>query len=102
MAGGQMSGAKRFILWDYPRASWQYDVMVGLLLAFIFFTPRNWFRDQPRVPRASQVTMLPSESGTYVFWVEPEVLAGVPKEQCVARLTQILKSRTGERKLHVT
>jgi len=20
---------KRFILWDFPRATWQYDVMVG-------------------------------------------------------------------------
>ena len=37
---------KRFILWDYPRASWQYDVMVGIILAFIFLTPREWFRDQ--------------------------------------------------------
>ena len=26
---------KRFILWDYPRASWQYDVMVGVILAFL-------------------------------------------------------------------
>ena len=45
-----MSGFKRFILWDYARASWQYDVMVGIILAFIFLTPRDWFRDQPRVP----------------------------------------------------
>ena len=43
-------GLKRFILWDYPRASWQYDVMVGVILAFIFLTPRSWFRDQPRTP----------------------------------------------------
>ena len=24
----------RFLFWDYPRASWQYDVMVGLILVF--------------------------------------------------------------------
>ena len=24
---------KRFILWDFPRGSWQYDVMVGIILA---------------------------------------------------------------------
>ena len=93
---------RRFILWDYPRASWQYDVMVGILLAFMFLTPRNWFRDQPRIPHAGKITMLPSESGTYVFWVEPELLAGVPKEQSAMKLTEILQSRTGEQKLRVT
>ena len=44
MSTGQASGFKRFILWDYPRASWQYDVMVALILAFIFLTPREVFR----------------------------------------------------------
>ena len=95
---------KRFILWDYPRASWQYDVMVGLLLAFIFLTPRYWFGDQPRMPRAGKITMLPSESGTYVFWVDPELLAGVPlhQGQGATRLAQILKDHTGQRKLRIT
>src|SRR5438309_1891400 len=44
---------KRFILWDFPRASWQYDLIVALILAFIFLTPRDLFRDQPRIPHAS-------------------------------------------------
>jgi hypothetical protein len=48
MQGGFLTGLKRFILWDYPRAGWQYDLMVGLILAFIFLTPRDWFRDQTR------------------------------------------------------
>jgi hypothetical protein len=70
---------KRFILWDYPRASWQYDVMVGLILAFIFLTPRDWFRDQPRIPNASNVAMLPSDHGSSVLWLDSELLAQVPK-----------------------
>ena len=36
---------KRFLLWDYPRASWQYDVMVIAILAFIWLTPPDWLRD---------------------------------------------------------
>lgn len=90
------SGIKRFILWDYPRASVQYDVMVGLILAFMFLTPRSWFRDQPRTPQASQVALLGGGHGSSVFWVEPELLAGVPEDQRLARLSQILKSRTGK------
>jgi hypothetical protein len=39
---------KSFIWWSHPRGSLQYDIMVGLILAFIFFTPRNVFRDQPQ------------------------------------------------------
>ena len=69
MASGNVSGLKRFLLWDYPRASWQYDVMVALILGFIFFTPRGFFRDQPR---ASNIVQLPVEHGATVFWVEPD------------------------------
>ena len=84
---------KRFILWDYARASWQYDVMVGVILVFIFLTPRSWFRDQPRMPQASQVTVLAGGHGNDVLWIDPELLAGVPDEQRVAKLAELLKSR---------
>lgn len=88
---------KRFILWDYPRASWQYDVMVGLILAFVFLTPREWFRDQPRIPRASNIARLPAEHGNNVFWIEPELLAGVPDEHRVTRIGEILSIRAGNK-----
>ncbi|HEY1240014.1 MAG TPA: hypothetical protein VGF16_05630 [Bryobacteraceae bacterium] len=93
---------KRFIFWDYSRASWQYDVMVGLILAFIFLTPRDWFRDQPRIPKASNIALLPAEKGTSVFFVNIESLAGVPENQRVPRLTQILRTQAADRRLEVT
>ena len=34
---------KDIILWKYERASWQWDVLCLLILAFIFLTPRAWF-----------------------------------------------------------
>ena len=37
-----------FLWWTYPRGSLEYDIMVGVILAFIFLTPRHFFRDQPR------------------------------------------------------
>jgi len=89
-------GLKRFILWDYARASWQYDVMVGLILVFIFLTPRSWFRDQPRTPQASQVALLRGGHGSDVFWVEPELLAGIPEDQRLVKLGHVLKARTGK------
>ena|SRR5690349_9272759 len=93
---------KRFVFWDYPRASWQYDVMVGLILAFIFLTPRDWFRDQPRIPKASNIALLPAEKGESVFFVNTELLAGVPENQRVPRLAQILRTQAADRRLEVT
>src|ERR687887_236417 len=95
-------GLKRFILWDYARASWQDDVMVAIILAFVFLTPRDWFRDQPRIPHASNVAMLPSEHGTSVFWIDPGLLSGSPEDQRVPALTQVLRNRTGNKQVVVT
>jgi hypothetical protein len=93
---------KRFILWDYPRASWQYDVMVGIILAFLFLTPRDWFRDQPRIPGASSIAVLPSENGSSVFFVNSELLEGVGESQRSAKLTDVLRIRMSNRSLVVT
>jgi hypothetical protein len=87
---------KRAILWEYPRESWQYNVFVGIILLFIFLTPRSWFRDQPRAPHASPVVQLGAGHGDSVFWIEPELLAGVPVDQRLQKLGAILKRRTGK------
>jgi hypothetical protein len=92
---------KRLLLWDYPRASWQYDVIVVLILAFIFLTPRDWFRDQPRIPRASAITMLPAENGSTPFFVDSQLLAGIAENQRVGKLSEILQARMSNRRLQV-
>lgn len=41
---------KSYFYWTYPRGSFHYDVMVTLILAFIFISPRLWdFGDKPSV-----------------------------------------------------
>jgi hypothetical protein len=37
----------RAVFWSYERGSWQYDLIVIAILAFIFLTPRIWFNDRP-------------------------------------------------------
>ncbi len=96
MANGFWRGVGRFVMWDYARATWQYDVMVAIILGFVFLTPRGWFRDQPRIPRASAVARLPVNHGADVFWIEPELLTGIPDGERVARAAGILKSYTGK------
>jgi hypothetical protein len=93
---------KRFILWDFPRGSRQYDLMVGLILAFIFLTPRELFRDQPVLPKAASITRLPSDTGNPQFLVDAATLESIPENQRLVRLTTLLRSRTGTRTLAVT
>lgn len=90
----QPSAFKRFLLWDFPRAGWQYDIIVAVILAFIFLTPRDFFRDQPR---ASNVVRLPAEHGANVFWLESGLLAALPESERPARAAAILRSRFGHR-----
>src|SRR5437667_11440675 len=39
---------KSIILWSYERGSWQYDVMVVVILVFVFATPVSWFQPSNR------------------------------------------------------
>ena len=80
---------KRFIFWDYPRASFPYDIMVALILAFIFLTPPELFRDRPR---ASDVAMLPGG----IYMIGPEELAGKPEAERVQRAAELIRRRYHE------
>jgi hypothetical protein len=87
---------RRFNLWEYPRGSWQYDVIVGVILAFLFLTPRSWYRDQPRIPHVSVISIPLGE-----FMVDPEFWTGTPEDQRMVKLTQEVRSRAGNSHLTV-
>jgi hypothetical protein len=48
-ADGRMNSTlKSYFYWTYKRGSFHYDVMVTLILLFIFITPRLWdYGDKP-------------------------------------------------------
>jgi hypothetical protein len=86
-----MGAIKRFILWDFPRGSWQYDVMVGLILAFIFVTPKTIFRDQPK---PASIAIL--RNG---YLLDPQVLSGVPESELLKKASAAVNAKF---KTHVT
>jgi hypothetical protein len=49
---------KRFLLWSFERGSIQYDVICGLILAFIFLTPGHAFNDRPAYMQVSASDLL--------------------------------------------
>ena len=93
---------KRFLFWDFPRGSRPYDIMVGIILAFIFLTPRDFFRDQPKIPSASQVAVLPSDHGSNVFVVDTQMLSGVPEDQRPRAVSRYLKRLPGAKNVEIT
>ncbi len=92
-------GLKRLILWDYQRGVWQYDVICGAILLFIFASAPKWFRDQPQIPNAAEITSLPTHQGESAFWVEPDLVTAIPEDKRLAKIGDILTART--RKKHV-
>jgi hypothetical protein len=92
MAGNFTTALRRFVLWEYSRGSWQYDVMVILILAFIFLTPRAWFRDYPR---PASIVMIEGHAGNDV-WIAPELLAAVPPSERLQRAARLVQDKFGK------
>ena len=82
-----MKALGRLIFWDFKRTSWQWDIIVTLILAFIFLTPREVFRDQPR---AASIQMLPAQQG---YLIEPKLLANVPEADQIRKATELVTQR---------
>ncbi len=52
-----MKTIKGYIWWTYERGSFHYDVMVTIILLFIFLAPRFIdFRDKPPAPNAHRTS----------------------------------------------
>jgi hypothetical protein len=84
---------KRLVFWDFARASWQYDVAVGLILLFIFATPRAWFHDQPK---ASSIVLMSSLHGLNRVFIATDLLSETPEPQRASRAAELIRARTGK------
>ena len=66
------------LFWSYERGTWQYDVAVILILAFVLLTPRNWFKDKPAsgAPVSpGQVLLISKEGNRLIYRVDTRILA---------------------------
>lgn len=81
------------ILWAYRRGSWQYDVIVILILAFIFLVPKSAFNDRPSAEVVQEVAAPSTE--LRVFWVDPGALDRANPDQAEETLQELLASSQG-------
>ena len=61
---------KSYFYWTYERGSFHYDVMVTLILAFIFITPFAWnYGDRPQPDKLAPNSVLVKMTGrgSYVY-----------------------------------
>ncbi len=55
---------REYFFWTYERGSFHYDVMVTLILAFIFLTPRIWnYGDRPQEGKLAPGNVLVKTQG---------------------------------------
>ena len=89
---------KGYIWWMYPRGSVHYDVMVTLILAFIFLAPR-WinFRDKPveRSPNQAEVVVKPEGSG-FLYIVDAAAIKQGSDDEVREELLRVIEPVAGE------
>lgn len=87
-----------FILWSYERGTIQYDVMVTLILLFVFLAPRYIsFNDRPveRIPR-SAVIVYPDGNGGLIYQVDGKAVKGGNDAELHAQLLKVIEPISGE------
>lgn len=52
------SAFRKIVFWNYPRTSWQWDVLCVLILVFIFLTPKSWFANTVYGPQAAHMIVV--------------------------------------------
>jgi len=88
---------KGYIWWMYPRGSVHYDIMVTLILAFIFLAPLAInFRDKPipRSPHQTEVLVKPEGNG-FVYTVDASGISPGSDDQIRDELLRAIEPVSG-------
>ena len=66
-----------YVFWTYERGSMHYDIMVTLILLFVFLSPRVInYRDRPKFQLPSQIMVENDGSGDLVYQVRAQDVQG--------------------------
>lgn len=89
---------KSYIWWTYSRGSVHYDVMVTIILLFIFLTPRAIFRDKPveRRPHQSEVVVQSDGHDGFIYEVDAAAVKGKSDDDVRQDLLSVIEPIAGE------
>src|SRR6202522_4791338 len=83
-----------YILWSYERGSLHYDIMVTLILLFVFVSPHFVnYKDKPveRNPHLTGVIVLPSENGGFIYQIQASAGDNAGGKDVGRQLEQIIE-----------
>ena len=88
-----------YILWSYERGTLQYDVMVTLILLFVFLSP-YWinFNDKPveRNPHPTGVVVEPDGQGGFIYQIEGAAVSAQDAASLNGQLLRVIEPIAGE------
>ena len=90
---------RSYILWQHERGTLHYDIMVTLILIFVFFSPRVInFNDRPALPspRASDVVVTPDAQGGLLYQISAGAITPGDEPSVRAQLLRIIEPISGE------
>jgi hypothetical protein len=89
---------RSYILWQHERGTLHYDIMVTLILIFVFFSPRVIdFNDKPVLhnPHPSDVVVTPDAQGGLVYQISAGAITPGDDTSVRSQLLQILQPISG-------
>jgi hypothetical protein len=89
---------KSFIFWSYERGTVQYDIMVTLILIFVFLSPHLInFNDRPveRNPHSTGVVVYPDGKGEFIYQVESRAVPTGDDSAVRAALLRVIEPISG-------
>jgi hypothetical protein len=85
----------RGFFWTYERGTWQYDIMVVAILAFIFLTPRAWFHDRPAVI-PNDIVLLQGENSEKIYQLRAALIDARTDASIKQGVQRVLRGYTGK------
>jgi len=89
---------KGYLFWTYERGSFHYDVMVTVILLFIFLAPRFIdFKDQPaeHVAHQNSIVVTPDGSRGMVYRVDASAVDAQDEGMVRQNFARVLRPITG-------
>jgi hypothetical protein len=87
-----------YILWSYERGSLHYDIMVTLILLFVFVAPLFInFKDKPveHIPRLTGVVVVPGATGELVYQIQASAVDTAGGGDVRTQLERIIEPISG-------
>jgi len=89
---------RSYILWQHERGTLHYDIMVTLILIFIFFSPRVInFNDKPisRNPHPTEVVVTSDAEGHLLYQVAASAVSAGDQQSVQDQLLHIIEPISG-------